>query len=207
MILEELIGSWLALISSFLGQTPPISRQNLETEYTLISVPNPEEEEVNNGLIHTEYEQSTVSDVPYYEDGTFAQTPAGETRTFLKSFVRSFKTNIGLITAAVAILAALSVGLVLVDLNTNDICAEWIHKNLKVPSHAMTARKVGMSVKQLPFFSWFPVSIAMLWGFKEFRRNYFKCLFLCAFVPVSITCAYRIILFHKFTNLVYNIYR
>ena len=207
MILEELIGSWVSLASSFLGQTPPMSRKNLQREYTLISVPNSEQEEVSNGLIHSEYEQNVPTELPYYDDGTFVQTQADKTRNFCKSLIRSIKTNLGLITAVVFILAALTVGLVFVDLNTNDVCKVWITENLNVPSHVKTVWKVGMSLKLLPLFSWFPVSIAMLWGFKEFKRDYVVCLFLCAFVPGSITCAYRNIMIHKFTNLAYNIYR
>ena len=207
MILEELIGSCVALVSTLLAQAPPISRENLQREYTLISVPNSEQEEVKNGLIHSEYEHKVPTELPYYDDGTFVQTQAGETQNFCKSFARSFKTNIGLIGVVLFVLSALTVGLVFVDLNTNDVCKEWIHRNLNVSSHVMTVRKVGMSVKLLPVFSWFPVSIAMLWGFKEFKRNYVVCLFLCAFVPGSITCTYRIVMLHKFSNLVYNIYR
>ena len=207
MILEELIGSLVALVSSLLAQAPSLSRENLQSEYRLISTPNSEQEEVSNGLIHSEYEQKVPTELPYYEDGTFVQMQAEETENFCQSFVLSFKANVGLITVVVFILAVLTVGLVFVDLNTNDVCKEWMHRNLNVSSHVKTVRKVGMSVKLLSLFSWFPVSIAMLWGFKEFKRNYVACLFLCGFVPASITCAYRIIMFHKFTNLTYNIYR
>ena len=207
MILEELIGSWVALVSSLFTHAPPISRENLQREYRLISVTNPEQEEAINGLIHSEYEQNVPIEFPYYEDGTFVQMKADETRNFCQSFARSFKTNIGLIAVVVFILAVLTVGLVFVDLNTNDICKEWMNKNLNVSTRVKTVQKVVMSVGILPSYSWFPLAICMLWGFKEFKRNYFLSLFLCAFVPASIICAYQIIMVHKFANLIYNIYR
>ena len=207
MILEELIGSWVALASNVFTQAPPISQENLQEEYTFISVPNIEQQEAINGLIHCEYKQEGLADLPYYEDGTFIWIQAEETRSFSKSFVRSLKTNIGLITAVVFILGVLIVGLVYVDLNTNDVCKEWMQKNSDIPTHVQTVQNVAMSVKLLPLFSWFPLSIAMVWGFVEFKRNYLLCLFVCAFVPGSITCAYRIIMFHKFTNVIYSIYR
>ena len=208
MILEELIGSVVALASSMFAQAPPVSRENQQREYMLISVPNSEQEEAIDGLIHVEYEQNVPTEVPYYDDGTFStHIETYETRNFLKSFVRSCKTNIGLITVVIFILAAVTVGLVFVDLNANDVCKQWIHKNLKVLSHVKTVWKVEMSVRLLPIFSWFPVSISMLWGFREFKRNYFVGLFFCAFVPGFITCTYRIIMFHKFNSLHYNIYR
>ena len=207
MILEEIIGSWVALVSSLFAQAPPISRENLQREYTLLSVANLEQQETINGLIHCEYEEEVRTDLPYYEDGTIIQIQADSTQSFCVSLIRSCKTNIGLISAVVFILAALTVGLVFVDLNANDVCIQGIDKNLKVSSHAKTVWKVGISVRLLPLFSWFPVSIAMLWGFKEFKRNYFVRLFFCAFVPGFITCTYRFIMFDKFNSLVYNIYR
>ena len=130
MFLEELVGSCVALVSSLIIQTPPISRENLQREYTLISVPNPEQDEVYDGLIHREYEQEVPSEVPYYEDGTFVSIQTDTRRNFCESFVRSWKTNIGLITAVAFILGLLTVGLVYVDLDTNDACTEWMHENL-----------------------------------------------------------------------------
>ena len=107
MILEELIGSWVALFPKLFAQAPSILQENSQREYTLISAPNPEHEEAINGMIHTEYEQSAPTEVPYYEDGAFGQLQNDETRNLCKSFVRSFKTNIGLIVAVVFILARL----------------------------------------------------------------------------------------------------
>ncbi len=209
MFLEELVGSCVALVSSLITQTPPISRENLQREYTLISVPNPEQDEVYDGLIHREYEQEVPSEVPYYyEDGTFVHVSiqTDERRNFCESFIRSCKTNIGLITAVVFILGSLTVGLVYLDLNT-DVCMNWMHKNLSVPSHVHTVQRVGTSVKLLPLFSWFPASVAMLLGFRKFKQNYLVNLFFCALVLGSITCVYRIVMFDKLINVVYDIYR
>ncbi len=207
MFLEELVGSCVALVSSLITQTPPISRENLQREYSLLSVPNPEQDEVYDGLIHREYEQEVSSEAPYYDDGTFVSIQTDARRNFCESFIRSWKTNIGLIMAVVFILGLLTVGLVYVDLNTDDVCMEWMYKNLSVPSHVQTVQIVGMSVRLLPVFSWFPACVAMLLGFRKFKQNYLVRLFLCALVPGSITSAYRVIMSDKFTNVVYNIYR
>ena len=206
MFLEELVGSCVALVSSLITQTPPISRENLQREYSLIYVPNPEQDEVYDGLIHCEYEQEVPSEVPYYEDGTIVSIQTDERRNFCESFIRSCKTNIGLITAVVFILGSLTVGLVYLDLNT-DVCMNWMHKNLSVPSHVHTVQRVGTSVKLLPLFSWFPASVAMLLGFRKFKQNYLVNLFFCALVSGSITCVYRIVMFDKLINVVYDIYR
>ena len=92
MILEELIGSLVALVSSLLAQAPPILQENSQREYTLISAPNPEQEEAIDGLIHSEYQQKIPTELPYYEDGTFVQMQNDKTQNLCKSFVRSFKT-------------------------------------------------------------------------------------------------------------------
>ena len=87
------------------------------------------------------------------------------------------------------------------DLNTNDVCIEWMHKNLSVPLHVQKVQIVGMSVKLLPLFSWFPASVA------KFKQNYLVILFFCALVPGSITCFYRVVMSDKFINVAYNLYR
>ncbi len=200
MFLEELVGSFVALVSSLIIQTPAISRENLQREYTLISVPNPEQDEVYDGLIHREYEQDVPSEVLYYEDGTFVSIQTDARRNFCESFIRSCKTNIGLFTAVVFILGLLAIGLVYVDLNTSDVCIEWRHNNLTVPLHVQTVQIVAMAVRLLPLFSWFPASVAMLLGFTKFKQNYLVGLFLCALVPGSIACVYRNVMSNKFID-------
>ena len=204
MFLEELVGSCVALVPSLITQTPPISRENLQREHTLISVPDSEHDEVYDGLIHREYEQEEPSEVPYYEDGTFVSMQTDARRNFCESFIRSCKTNIVLITAVVFILGLLTVGLVYVDLNTTDVCIAWMNKNLRVPSHIHTVQIVGMYVKLMPLFSWFPASVAILLGFRKFKQHYLVSLFFCALVPGSITCVYKNVMSDKFIHVDYN---
>ncbi len=91
-----------------------------------------------------------------------------------------------------------------VDLNTTDVCIEWMHKNLSVSSHVRKVQIVAMSVRLLPLFSWFPASVAMLLGFTKFKQNYLVSLFLGALVPGSISCVYRIVMSDKFIHVDYN---
>jgi hypothetical protein len=99
MILEELFGSFVSLLSSLTIKTPAISRENLQRECTLIFEENPEPDEVYDGLIHREYEQETPTEVPYYEEDVSVLVQANEEprRNFCESFLRSFKANVGLI--------------------------------------------------------------------------------------------------------------
>ena len=210
MILEEIVGSFVSLLSSLFVQTPPpISREIHQREYTLIYDVNPEEDEVPNGLIHREYEQETPPELPHYEHGSLASihTLVGAGHDFCESLVRSLKANVGFLIAVVFILGSLIVVIVFLDLNTNDACVEWALTNSSIPQHVRMLKMIGMSVMLVPLFSWFPVCIAMLWGYEEFRKNYLACLFVSSFVLGALCCTYRIIMIKKFTDLIYNPYR
>ena len=177
MILEELIGSFLSLFSSLISQTPPISSETQQRDSGLIFESNPEREDIYDGLIHREYDQGRPAEFAYYEENVSYSDlfPAHEGRTgkkFCESFLRSCKANLGLVTAVMFILGLLTVGLVLVDLNTTNACIEWIHNNVTVPSNIRIVRIVGMSVGLIPLYAWFPICIIMLWGFRQFKQNY-----------------------------------
>ena len=203
MIFEEIVGGFVSVLSSLFVQTPPISRENEQRQYTLINDANPEQEIVYDGLIHREYETETSEELPYYDSGSMVSFHTEAKRGYCESVIRSWKANMGFLISVVFILGSLSVGLAFVDLNTSNVCVEW--KN--VSQHVQTLRMIGMSMKLVPLFSWFPVRIAMLWGYEEFRENYLGCLLVSSFVPGTLSCAYRIIMFKKFTDLIYNVYR
>ena len=197
MILEELVGSVLSLCSSLITQTPPLSREQSQRQFRLIFEDTDEQDEVHDvdGLIHREYEQQPEQQLPYYEDdiSVLVQPDGQSSRDFAQSFFRSFQANVGIIMAVVFTLGLLTLGVVYVDLNTTDACIEWMHNNYSIPRVVKILQIVGMSFELLPLFTWFPACIVMLWGFKEFKKNYLSCLLVCQLVIGSITCVYRII--------------
>ena len=200
MILEELIGGFVSLLSSLVIHVPPVTRENLQGDQTLICEENPEEDEANyHGLIHREYEQAQFTDFPYNEEdiSVWGQDDVQHGRNFCQSLFRSCKANVGLILAVLFILGPVIAVVVYVNLNTKSACYEWKQNHLKVPSHVHVILMVGTSVSLLPAILWFPECIALLWGFKEFRKNYLW--YLCAMVLVteSLTCVYNIIVFDK----------
>ena len=212
MILEELFGSFVSLLSSLTIKTPAISRENLQRECVLIFEENPEPDEVYDGLIHREYEQETPTEVPYYQEDVSVLVKANEEprRNFCESFLRSFKANVGLIIVAVFILGLLTIAVVLVDLKTTNACVEWVlHKNFTVPRNVAILQTVGDCATFLPLFSGFPVCVVMLWGFKEFRENYLLRLFVLQLVMGSMACAYTIYTADKLADTLggYNSYR
>ena len=210
MILEEFIGCFVALISSVFVETPQISRETLQRDYTLIFEENPEQDELYDGLIHREYEKEAQPELRYYEEerSVLVQVNQQPKRNFCESFIRSCKTNIGLVLAAF-IIGLFTIGIVYIDLNTSDACIEWMNNKLVVPVRVQILRKIGVSIKLLPLFTWFSAIVIMLWGFKQFKTNYLLCLFICQLLSGSIACVYRIIVFDKIatTTVDYNKYR
>lgn len=163
-----------------------------------------DQEEVHDSLIHQEYEQRTQPESPYYEDDISAlvQTSVVQPNrhSFAQSFLRSLKANTGLIVVVASILNLLTIFTVYMDLNTSDACVEWEHHNHSIPRNVKILRVVGWSVKLIPLFTWFPGCVAMLWGFKEFKKNYLSRLLVCQLVVGSTTWFYRVIMFDAKCN-------
>ena len=196
MILEELVGSFLTLLSSVITHAPPISRE--QRQLRLIFEETEEQDEVHDNLIHQEYEQETQQHLPYYEDDISAsvQTDIVQPgRNFAQSVIRSIKANTGFIAAVVFILSLFTIISVYVDLNTTDACAQWKHHNHSIPRKVEILRTVGSSIRLVPIFTWFPGCVAMLWGFKEFKKNYLSRLLACQLVIGSLTCVYNVIVY------------
>ena len=210
MILEELIGSFVTLFTVLI-QTPRLSRETQERICSLIFEENPAQDEVCDGWIHREYEEEAQPDLPYYEEelSPLLQTNQEPRRNFCESFQRSCKANLGLVIQVVFIVGSLIVGLVYLDLSTSDACINIMHNKHAVPPRVRIVQIIGMSMKLLPLFAWFPTTVIMLWGFREFRKNYLLWLFICQLLTGSTACVYRIIEFDNLTTTAsdYNKYR
>lgn len=211
MILEELVGSFVSLFSKVIIQTPSISRETAQRDSTLIDFEeNLERDEVYDSLeiIHREYERMPRPELPYYEGNISVlwQDVEQIEPKFFQSILRSFFANAGYILAAVFILGLLVIGIVFVDLNTKDVCIEWMHKNLNVSSRMQIIQRVGMSISALPVMLWFPASIIMLWGFKDFRKNYLWFLCLIQLITLSLICVYNVVMLEKLATTKNTIY-
>lgn len=187
MILIEIVGRIVSLFSScFIAQPPPISRETSERDYTQIYEENPENEEAYDGLVHREYEPQVPTELPYYDDNPLSAGHEGQTgRSFVASFLRSFRANIGLIAASVFILGLFIVGMVNVDLKTRNFCRR-LSNNFNVPYG------IADIIRILPLHTWFPMSIGMLWGFKELKKNYLYCLLFSQLLPLFVSIAFYV---------------
>ena len=201
MILEELLNALVSLISHLVIHKPPLSRENVKRDHSFIFKEDSERDEAHDGLIHREYEQSQVTDLPYYEENIalWGQDDTQSTRTMCDSIFRSCKANFGLVFAAIFLLGILVCGVAYLDLNTNDACFKLIQNNLNVnvPLPVKVVQMVGMCVFILPVMSWFPACIAMLWGLKEFKRNYLHRLCPIVLATTAATFIYRIVIYDK----------
>lgn len=144
--------------------------------------------------------------MPSYEEdlSVLLQDDQQRRRNFCESFIRSFKANVGLLMAVVFILGLLIVGLVYVDLNTTNSCVAWIHHNFSVPSNVRIIRIAGMCAALVPLFAWFPGCLVMLWGLKEFKKNFLMCL-ICQLVALTLDCVYTIVFLDKKTAAANNV--
>ena len=202
MILEELCGSFVALVSTLVIHTPSMSRANRnKTEYTLIFEENQEQQEISDGLIDCEYEPEPLTPSPYSEEVTCVSVQADQhpKRSFCQSLFRSCKTNLTLVIAVIFMLGLLTTVLVYVDLNTTNVCIAWTHNNFTLPLKEQNMRIVGMMITLFPLFAWFPTYVMMLWGFKKFK-NYALFLFILQLVALSMTCVYKYFLYDKISG-------
>ena len=209
MILEELVGALASLFGSLLiTHAPNISRENLRRYYWPIFEQCPEDKEQEQGLIHCEYEPDESVDLPYYEEvNTSVRTNAEfrTSRSVCESLRRSFQVNFVLL-LAVVLLGLMTIALVYVDLNTTNSCIEWRHYNYSVPSTVNVLQIIGTTITAVPLYLWFPISAAMLWGFKEFKENYLSCLFASCFTA-ALTMVYRVVWFDQYSMITNYKYR
>ena len=204
MILEELVGVFVSLVA----QAPAISRENLQNEFEC-TLENSEQDGSYDGLIHREYdEQPTATELPYNETDDTVRLVQTR-RNFSESFLRSIKANIGLITVVVFILALFTIGVVLLGLTITDYCPQSMQKNRTSAQNSEIVKIVVISVILLPPFSWFPASIAMSFGFKEFRKHYLSGLFVFQLVMWLLALAYQIFFYDRLAprTIEYNKYR
>ena len=201
MILEELVGALVSLASLLIVQAPPLSRQCPQIYDWLIFEESREDDEGYEDLIHREYEEEERQEIPYYEtiDIPVQDTETRARPSICESFRRSVHVNIGFL-LAVVLLGLVTIGLVYLDLNMTNSCIEWRNFNHSTPTGVRVLQIMGTAITAVPLYFWFPVSAVMLWGLKEFKKNYLSCLY-APFFTTAMAMVYRAVLFDKYTTL------
>ena len=166
-MLEEIIASFLSLFSALTLDAPRLSREmNNNT--------SPSEQCTRytwEDTIHREYvsfeEDNLPSETQYVQLGYELRNQP----SYIQSLLRSLKANFT-ITLAVLPLVLIGMALIYFDLRTTDLCSEWRNKNYTLSFHVKRIRLLGEGVERVLFYSWFPLTLAVLFGWNEFKRHY-----------------------------------
>ena len=91
-------------------------------------------------------------------------------------------------------LGLFAIGLVYFKLNTSDLCFEWKHHNNSIPSFVTRWQLIGQDIDAMFINIWFPVTLALLFGWNEFKSNYISTLWV-GFAVGSVIVIYKTLLF------------
>ena len=183
MILEELIGLLASFFSVLISRPPLHTSRQIPRRGSESTFDQSEEEDVPwVDMIHREYEeteQKLQTQTHGYISATYVSVGSESRlrRTVWQSLQRSLRANLG-IGMAVFPLALFTVGLVYFELNTGQLCFEWKHHNNSISSSVMRWQVIGEDIIQIPINIWFPVTLALLFGWKEFKSNYISTLWV-----------------------------
>jgi hypothetical protein len=200
-MLDEIIGLFLSLFSLFFNETPRVTFQEQ---------PNESSEKEEGGLerwpsyINEEYDNF---DVCHEELGSllrngssteFSSSWRNSRRNYWESIRRSLRTTLS-VTFAIFPLTALVLTFLYFDLKTSDLCLEWQKHNHTLPRLASQLRVIGDCILCIVNSLWFPLTIAVLFGWKEFRQKFFHTLYI-ALIFGETTAIYYLLL------LVFGVY-
>ena len=64
------------------------------------------------------------------------------------------------------------------DLNTSNLCMEWVYHNKTLPFSVKRLRVIGESVETILINLWFPLGIVVLFGWKEFKPRFLSTFYI-----------------------------
>ena len=182
-MLEEVIALCLSLCSLFLNETPSVSFReqisgtiNTEEGATIAAHQWPSYISKEYEIFHPNEELNS----PLVGRETIAHTRLGraaEQRSFWKSVRKSIRTSLS--TAfAVLPLAAVTMIFLYFDLKTSDLCVEWVYHNNTLPFSVKRLRVIGEGVETILINLWFPLTIIVLFGWKDFKQRFFSIFYI-----------------------------
>ena len=185
-MLEEITGMFLSLFSLFVNATPRVSLRE-PIDPTIDKEEGGVDDDKWQPYINEEYENLHTNDQlnsvlvnEILTDYTrLAGTSPGR-RNCWESIRRSLWTTLS-ITCAIFVPTAFILAFLYVDLNTTDLCLEWQYHNNPLPFSVKRLRVVGDSVEAVITNLWFPLTMVVLFGWKEFKLR-FMSTFYVAFI-------------------------
>jgi hypothetical protein len=202
-MLEEITGMFLSLFSLFWRDTPRVflrgqidPTSNTEggaDDYRWQPYINKEYENV-----HTNEQLNSVFVDERLTDYTRLDGTSSGRRSYWESIRRSLWTTLS-ITCAIVVPTAFTMAFLYIDLNTTDLCLEWQYHNNTLPFSVKRLRVIGDSVDITITNLWFPLTMVVLFGWKEFKLR-FLSTFYVAFIFGETTVIYYLFL------LVFGVY-
>ena len=211
MILEQLIGLLASFFSMLISRPPHISRQ-IPRRGSGSTFDESEEEDVPwVDMIHREYEEAEQElqiQTHDYTSATYVSVASESLfrRTFWQSLQRSLRANLGIVMVVIP-LGLFAIGLVYFKLNTSDLCFEWKHHNNSISSFVTRWQLIGEDIDAMFLNIWFPVTLALLFGWNEFKSNYISTLWV-GFAVGAVVVIYKTFLgvFNVFGTEMYEMY-
>ena len=192
-MLEEITGMFLSLFSLFWRDTPRVflrgqidPTSNTEggaDDYRWQPYINKEYEN-----FHTNEQLNSVFVDERLTDYTRLDGTSSGRRSYWESIRRSLWTTLS-ITCAIVVPTAFTMAFLYIDLNTTDLCLEWQYHNNTLPFSVKRLRVIGDSVDITITNLWFPLTVVVLFGWKEFKLR-FLSTFYVAFIFGETTVIY-----------------
>ena len=206
-MLEEIIGLALSICSLFAADTPRV-RSNSQTllEDTNFEIEN----EAEQSFINKEYEDNYGETVLE----NFLRTGSSPHLTnfdgcrnngkVLKTFWKCLRTNLSIIIASIFPIG-FAIMLVYVSINTVFSCMELWRHNMTEPFVLKRVELFGDSVLWLIVSLWFPLTMIILFGWKEFKAKYFSTIFIAVIISEFVVII-KLILFQFNVSSLYGYY-
>ncbi|XP_046857634.1 uncharacterized protein LOC124451044 [Xenia sp. Carnegie-2017] len=187
-MLEEIIGFSLSIFSLFVTETPRVSLSAQHEQEDASTDGNIHfrlmENDSRSRFINKEYDQSDLNDESeiFMADGNQLETYCNNmqnSRNFKSSLWKSLSTSINL-TFATILPTLFALTLVYIDTNTTYSCLAWRnYKNKTLPLSVKRVHVFGDCVESFVLYLWFPLSMMMLFGWKEFKEKFTSALYVC----------------------------
>ena len=203
MILQDLAGIFLSSLSFFARDFFRLSWRNYRQLRTCAKENSGSD---SNGITGSLKSVNHVQMANSNGYGTIPSHDAGLNPSILRSFFNSIWTSVTILVAALP-LGLFATALLFADLNSVNLCSEWIERNgYRVDGAALRWRLVGDIVEDFGLFLWFPLTMIFLFGWKEFKANYLIILFLCStFALVEIIYKLFLFVFNAYVGFQYHI--
>jgi hypothetical protein len=204
-MLEEITGMFLSLFSLFVNETPRVSLRE-PIDATSDTGKEGVDDDRWQPYINKEYENFHTNEqlrsmlvnerLPDYTRLDGACSGRG---SYWESIRRSLWTTLS-ITCAIFPPTALTIAFLYIDLNTAVLCSEWQYHHNTLPFSVKRLRIIGDSIGEMITNLWFPLTMVVLFGWKEFKLRFLSTFY------VGFIFGETIVIYYLFF-LVFGVYR